>query len=58
MSGYRLWVNDDSTVLVHLWEDGKMEVATRPQSQYTWGPPVYLHETDPETSRPIQGEKR
>lgn len=40
MSGYRLWVNDDRTVLVREWPDGSMEVATRPDAAATWGPPV------------------
>ena len=41
---YRLWVNDDSTMLVRLWPDGSMEVATRPEPGATWGPPTNLKE--------------
>jgi hypothetical protein len=40
----RLWVNDDRTVLVRLWADGTVEVATRETPAHTWGPPVYLTE--------------
>lgn len=39
---YQLWVNDDRTVFVRLWEDGSMEVATRDDASCTWGPPVLL----------------
>lgn len=44
---YRLWVNDERTLLVRLWEDGgagHAEVATRESPLHTWGPPVYLTE--------------
>ena len=41
---YRLWVNPERTVLVRLWASGKVEVATRPTAEHTWGPPVYLAE--------------
>jgi hypothetical protein len=41
---YRLWVNDERTILVTLWPDGKVEVATRLTSSDIWGPPVYLTE--------------
>jgi hypothetical protein len=45
MTVYRLWVNDDSTILVRLWLDsGTVEVATRPDRDATWGPPVVLGE--------------
>jgi len=44
MSTYRLFVNDERTVLVRLWPDGKVEVATRPHPDAVWGPPVYLSE--------------
>jgi hypothetical protein len=42
--GYRLWVNQDRTVFVRLWDDGTMEVATRDDPGDTWGPPVELKE--------------
>lgn len=42
MSAYQLWLNEDRTVLVRLWESGQMEVATRPDSGAVWGPPVSL----------------
>lgn len=41
---YRLWVNEERTVLVRMWEDGKVEVATREHPSHTWGPPVMLVE--------------
>jgi hypothetical protein len=41
---YRLWINVERTVLVRLWEDGRVEVATRESPLHTWGPPVYLTE--------------
>lgn len=41
---YRLWVNDDRTVLVRLWDTGALEVATRPDRDAVWGPPVWLTE--------------
>lgn len=42
--GYRLWVNAERTLLVRLWDSGRIEVATREDSDATWGPPVYLTE--------------
>lgn len=41
---YRIWVNRERTVLVRLWETGRMEVCTRETKWHTWGPPVYLDE--------------
>lgn len=41
---YRLWVSDSRTVLVRLWEDGTLEVATRDQSGHTWGLPINMTE--------------
>lgn len=41
---YRLWVNDANTVLVRLWSNGTMEMATRPEPGATWGPPILLYE--------------
>lgn len=43
---YRLWVNQERTVLVRLWENGKVEVATRAHAEHTWGPPVELEEEE------------
>lgn len=41
----RIFVNEDSTVLVTLWSEGKtVTVATREHSSHTWGPPKYLTE--------------
>lgn len=41
---YRLWVSDDRRMLVRLWDDGRVEVATRANTWETWGPPTYLNE--------------
>ena len=41
---YRLWVNEERTVLVRLWSNGQMEVAERPSSECTWGPPIRMEE--------------
>lgn len=41
---YRLFVNDTRTVLVRLWDNDTMEVATRETPAHTWGPPIYLTE--------------
>lgn len=46
MSDYRLFVNDERTVLVHIWPDGQGEMATRQDPSHTWGPPVLLREDD------------
>lgn len=40
--GYRLWVSDK--ILVRMWDDGTVEVATRSGSGATWGPPTQLRE--------------
>jgi hypothetical protein len=40
---YRLFVNDERTVLVRIWDEGA-EIATRESPEHTWGPPVYLTE--------------
>lgn len=42
--GYRLWVNDDRTVFVRLWDDGTLEVALRPSPSHAWGPPILMAE--------------
>lgn len=41
---YRLWLNDEQTILVREWSDGQMEIATRPDQGATWGPPMKLRE--------------
>jgi hypothetical protein len=48
---YRLWVNDERTVLVRMWDDGTVETATRETAAHTWGPPAVLTE---ENAEPIQ----
>ena len=40
----RLFVNDERNVLVDLWPDGTVTVATRTRPDEIWGPPVYLKE--------------
>jgi len=42
--GYRLWVNDQRTVLVRMWPDGRVEVALRDDPTHVWGPPIRLTE--------------
>ena len=49
MADYRLWVNEERTVLVRLWEatDARpqiCEVARRETPAHTWGPPVAMTE--------------
>ena len=41
---YRLFVSDDRTVLVRLWEDGEVEASLRPADAPIWGPPIQMHE--------------
>ena len=43
---YRLWVNEESTVMIEVWENGDVTVATRAERGHTWGPPVRMHEED------------
>lgn len=40
----RLWVNDERTVLVRMWDSGLVEISTRSDSSCIWGPPVRLLE--------------
>jgi hypothetical protein len=40
----RLWVNKERTVLVRLWANGTVEVATRETPSHTWGPPTICQE--------------
>lgn len=44
MSDYTLYVNEDRTVLVRVWDSGRVEVCTRQHSSGIWGPPVQVHE--------------
>jgi hypothetical protein len=45
---YRLFVNDEKTVLVRIWGEGTptvlAEVATREHPDAIWGPPVVVKE--------------
>lgn len=41
---YRLWINEERTLFVRLWESGVMEVATRDHPGETWGPPIKCDE--------------
>jgi hypothetical protein len=41
---YRLWVNDERTVMVEVWTNGTATVATRDHPSHTWGPPTMLAE--------------
>lgn len=41
---YRLFLNDDKTVLLHIWSTGEVTIATRGHQSWPWGPPVTLKE--------------
>ena len=45
-SEYRLWVNEDSTVLVYVWANGEATVAFRENRMDAWGPPRTLIEEE------------
>lgn len=50
MDDYRLFVNEDRTVMVRIWaaddvtQQEVMEVATREHRDAIWGPPVAVRE--------------
>jgi hypothetical protein len=44
VSGYRLWVNTERTVLVRMWSSGEVEVCVREDPGAVWGPPVRVAE--------------
>lgn len=37
---YRLWVNEERTVLVRQFSEQGVEVALRDEPGHTWGPPM------------------
>jgi hypothetical protein len=37
--GYVVHVNADRTVMVRVWDSGRMEVALRHDADAVWGPP-------------------
>lgn len=39
-----LYVNEERTVLVRVWSDGRLEVALREMPNHSWGPPIWLTE--------------
>ncbi len=41
---YRLWLNEERTVMVRIWESGTVEVATRETPDGSWGPPIRMVE--------------
>lgn len=41
---YKIWVNDERTVMVRLWSNGEMEVALRDDPSHSWGPPICMEE--------------
>lgn len=45
-STHDLYVNPERTVLARVWDNGTVEVATREDTDRTWGPPVYLSRED------------
>lgn len=42
--GYRIWVNEARTILIWMWESGKVEVATRNSPDQIWSIPVEMEE--------------
>lgn len=40
----RLFVSEERTTLVRLWASGTVEVATRQEPGFTWGPPIVCAE--------------
>jgi hypothetical protein len=49
----RQWVDADRTVLVRQFDDGTIEVATRPEAGAVWGPPTCV-EPDEWTAADVQ----
>jgi hypothetical protein len=41
---YKLWVNDEKTVLVRMWDSGNVEVCLRDDPSHVWKPPIYVVE--------------
>lgn len=41
---HRLYVNEERTIFVRVWCNGKVEIAHRDDPSCTWGPPVWLEE--------------
>jgi hypothetical protein len=44
MATTRIFVNERRTILVTIWPDGSMHVATRAEPSHIWGPPVRVTE--------------
>jgi hypothetical protein len=42
--GYRLYLNPQRTILLRIWDTGRLEIAQRPDPDHTWGPPVELYQ--------------
>ena len=38
----RLFLNPERTILIFVYDDGRVKVATRPDPDAVWGPPVWL----------------
>lgn len=45
MSGYRIFLNEERTVLVTIWRTGEITVALRDDASGIWGPPIRLKES-------------
>jgi hypothetical protein len=41
---YRVWVNDERTVLLRVWNSGEAEIAMRDKEAHSWGPPIRMVE--------------
>lgn len=39
---HQIWLNEDETVGVRLWENGTMELMTRSNRHDMWSPPIEL----------------
>lgn len=48
MTDHKLFVNEDRTVLVRVYANGRVEVATRPHPDHIWGAPVNVTEEKPD----------
>ena len=43
---YRLWTNEERTILVRIWAAGVIEVSVRASPDHVWGPPIRLREEE------------
>jgi len=43
-NGGKIWTNEQRTILVRLWGNGALEIASRDSADDVWGPPFTLRE--------------